>query len=115
MKRFTLLDLILLAFVAAADDSFVSRMLGGYGHGVCPYYCIYRAKALYYCVHEHDSCKDHIKDICDDKDDEDDDEDDHKDYKDGESFIIFIFVFVSILCHVIFSLSTCLFSVMRRL
>jgi len=83
-----LLSLIPLAIVAASNDGVVSRDLYGYGHDECPYYCIYRAKALYYCVHQHDSCKDHIKDICDHKDDDDknddDEDDDHKDYKDGK-------------------------------
>jgi hypothetical protein len=97
MKLF--MNSILLALVAANNnnDGFVSRMLNGYGHDECPYYCIYRAKALRYCIHDHDSCKDKLKDyfkdfdFCDAKNDDnyhknDDKKDykDHKDYKDGK-------------------------------
>jgi hypothetical protein len=70
--------LSLLPFTALATKTGISRDLGGYGD-YCPYHCLYRAKALYYCVREHDSCKDHLDDICDYKDDDDDDDDDdHK-------------------------------------
>ena len=80
MKLF--LNSIFLALVAANNnkDGFESRMLYGYGDDECPYHCIYRAKALRYCIKDNDKCKDKLKDYFEDFCD-----DDHKgDYKDGK-------------------------------